>query len=285
MTNCEIIQSSVRYIEERIRENISIAEIADDAGYSCFHFIRLFSGVTGFTPKEYVLKRKLSEAAKEILCTEKKIIDIAFEYDFQSHESFTRAFHREFGDNPASFRKRRAFPEKAFLEPLFVSGSAMRGEELSPEPELVQLDRICFVGLCGKISGNYSEIGRMWSSLSEGKNGILRKIIPERFYQLNYCSDSNPEGEFFCMAAIEVSDLEDVPVQFVGKTVPSARYLKFIHRGISSRVVQTYDYIYTRYLPGTSYKLTQSYNFEFYGDRFKGPMNPESESEIYIPVE
>jgi AraC family transcriptional regulator len=285
MTNYEIIQSSIRYIEERIRENISVAEIADDAGYSSFYFIRLFSGATGFTPKEYVLKRKLTEAAKEILCTEKRILDVAFEYDFQSHESFTRAFHREFGDNPAAFRKRRSFPEGAFLEPLTLSASGSEHGEVFPDPEPVQLDRICFVGLCCRIHGNYSEIGRMWNEVSRGKQIIQRRILPERFYQLNYCSDSVPEGEFLCMAAIQVSDLSDVPVSFVGKTVPAARYLKFIHRGISSRVVQTYDYIYTRFLPGTSYKLTQSYNLEFYGERFKGPMNPESESEIYIPVE
>jgi AraC family transcriptional regulator len=280
-TNLEIILSSVSYIEERIRENITVSDIADDAGYSCYHFIRLFSGVTGFTPKEYMMKRRLTEAAKEILCSDRKIIDIAFEYDFQNHESFTRAFRREFGDNPAAFRKKRSFPDELFLEPL--SPAALRTASDEIRPEEISLDRICLIGLIAPINGNFSAIGGMWSSLSRDIGIIRSRIVPERFYQLN-CYDDSSDGGFQCMAAVASENLDDIPVRFIGKTLPAARYLRFIHKGPSARVVRTYDLIYTKFLPATSYKLTLPYNFEFYGDGFKGPYDPESVSEIYIPI-
>jgi AraC family transcriptional regulator len=285
MNNSERIFSSVSYIEEHLRESPSLPEIAGAAGYSCYHFIRLFSGITGFTPREYLLKRKLTEAAREILSTEGRIIDIAFGFDFQNHETFTRAFRKEFAINPAEFRKKKDRSSLRFLDRLWPNSAEAAGDQRNAEPELIGMGKISFVGLTATISTDYSEIGRMWAILSEEKESISRRLLPERFWQLGYWSDDTPEGDFICMAALEARDLEDVPMRFIGKTVPASRYLKFIHRGISSRVGETYRFIYEKYLPGTSHRLTLPYNLEFYGPGCRGPMDPESESEIYIPVE
>ena len=105
MTNRESILRSIRYIEANLGESIPVSDVAREAGYSLYHFIRLFSAITGFTPKDYILHRKLTEAAKLIASTDRRIIDIAFEFEFQTHESFTRAFRRFFGENPAEYRR------------------------------------------------------------------------------------------------------------------------------------------------------------------------------------
>lgn len=57
--------------------------------------------------KEYIRKRRLSCAAHDLLITSKRIIDIAVEYQFQSQESFTRAFKKMFGITPGKYRKSR----------------------------------------------------------------------------------------------------------------------------------------------------------------------------------
>jgi AraC family transcriptional regulator len=285
MSNYERIFSSVRYMEARLRETVSLTEVADSAGYSSYHFIRLFNGVTGFTPMEYMQKRKLTEAAREIMSTDKRIIDIAFGFDFQNHETFTRAFRKEFGMSPADFRKRKDRSCRGFLQEISAHSMKHRKSLEQQEPEVIDMGRLYFMGLTAAISADYTEIGRMWAILAEEKESMKRRVIPERFFQINYWSDDTPDGTFFCMAAMEALDLDDIPVRFIGKTIQPARYLKFLHRGLSSRVGDTYRFIYEEYLPGTSHRLSLPYNLEFYGPGCRGPMDPESESEIYIPVE
>ncbi|MNR55694.1 Bacterial transcription activator, effector binding domain [compost metagenome] len=66
--------------------------------------------------------------------------------------------------------------------------------------------------------------------------------------------------------------------------LPPARYLKFLHKGASAEVSATYNYIYGVFLPKTDYRLTLSYEFEYYGKDYLGPDNQDSVSEIYVPL-
>ena len=78
--------------------------------------------------------------------------------------------------------------------------------------------------------------------------------------------------------------MEKIPVHFTAKIIPRQKYLRFFHRGLSARVGETYRYIYEKWLPQSEYRLPYQYNFEFYGELYKGPCTEDSISEIYIPV-
>ncbi|MEJ6950844.1 helix-turn-helix transcriptional regulator [Natronospora cellulosivora (SeqCode)] len=95
------------YIENRVTEDISDEEIADIAGFSRSHFRALFREANGQTLVRYIKKRKLSHAAFKLINTDINILDIAVSYGFNSHDSFTRAFRREFGESPSQFRKKK----------------------------------------------------------------------------------------------------------------------------------------------------------------------------------
>lgn len=105
MSCLELIQDSISYIEENLQEKIGLEEIAGHACLSKFHFHRLFHSAVGSSPGDYVRKRRLSEAARELRETNGKIVDIALKYQFGSQESFSRAFKRYFGLSPSEFRK------------------------------------------------------------------------------------------------------------------------------------------------------------------------------------
>ena len=75
------------------------------ASYSQWHAARVFREVTGKSPFEYVRLRRLSVAAEELQNTSRKVVDVAFDFVFDSHEGFTRAFARQFGVSPLRFRK------------------------------------------------------------------------------------------------------------------------------------------------------------------------------------
>jgi AraC-like DNA-binding protein len=84
-----------------------VLDVADAVSYSQFYFSREFSRHAHISIYDYMLKRKISEACKCLFATDIKIVDLAFWYGFQSHEVFTRAFRKMFGENPseASFYK------------------------------------------------------------------------------------------------------------------------------------------------------------------------------------
>jgi len=118
MKNSENILKALNFFEDNLKNEISITDAADASGYSPYHFCRLFSALTGYSPKEYLLKRRLSEAANDIIKSDDKIISIAFDYQFNSHENFSRAFKKVFGLNPAELKKKKSVSDIDIVNPV-----------------------------------------------------------------------------------------------------------------------------------------------------------------------
>ncbi|WP_166245697.1 AraC family transcriptional regulator [Paenibacillus turpanensis] len=102
------------YIDEHITEPITLRMLASAAGYSPWHSTRIFKELLGQTPFEYIRALRLSLAAVKLKEKEVKVTDVAFEFVFDSHEGFTRAFTKHFGVNPRSFCK-EAPPIQLFM--------------------------------------------------------------------------------------------------------------------------------------------------------------------------
>ncbi len=100
------IQRVLTYIEEHLKDdsllnNFALAKIA---GYSEYHFLRIFRDHVQLTPADYIRKRRITEIVKHIGETDTAISDIAFEYGFNSRENFTRAFKSEHKILPTEFK-------------------------------------------------------------------------------------------------------------------------------------------------------------------------------------
>ena len=87
------IHQAIQYIEEHLREELTIREIAQQAALSPFYFQKGFSMLCGMTVGDYIRQRRLSAAGLEVLTTDRKIIDIALEFGYDSPDSFTKAFY------------------------------------------------------------------------------------------------------------------------------------------------------------------------------------------------
>lgn len=100
MESKERISPVLSYIDLHLQESLSVGKIAEYAGYSEYHFLRIFKQCMGMTVMEYVNKRRLLKASEDIL-DGARILDAAVKYGWQSHSGFTKAFKREFGFSPS----------------------------------------------------------------------------------------------------------------------------------------------------------------------------------------
>lgn len=104
MNHDACIKKSIEYIEDNLDNKIELKELADKAFLSKYHFHRVFHSVVGEPVAEYIRKRRLKEAASELVTTDNKIVNIALKYQFSSQEAFTKAFKRIYGVPPREFR-------------------------------------------------------------------------------------------------------------------------------------------------------------------------------------
>jgi len=91
------------YIEAHITEPITLVQLSRAAGYSPWHSARLFREFVGKSPFEYIRALRLSRAAIQLRDGKAKVIDVAFDFVFDSHEGFTKAFSRQFGLPPKRY--------------------------------------------------------------------------------------------------------------------------------------------------------------------------------------
>ncbi|MDQ0157511.1 helix-turn-helix transcriptional regulator [Robertmurraya andreesenii] len=105
MSYSPIIQKTIEYIEQNLHEELSLESVAQFAGFSKYHYHRIFQKEVGVTASEYIRYRRIADSANMLLYTDEKIIDIAFYYRFETQESFTRSFKKYYQLPPGQYRK------------------------------------------------------------------------------------------------------------------------------------------------------------------------------------
>ena len=104
------IQAMIEEIDASIRrrddESLTLHALAHQLGYSDFHMTKKFHEITGLPLRTYLRARRLAFALWEVRDTERRLLDIALDYGFSSHEAFSRAFKAEYDVSPASYRRK-----------------------------------------------------------------------------------------------------------------------------------------------------------------------------------
>jgi AraC family transcriptional regulator len=98
------IEQCITYIEDNLTQKVYIDDVLENTYYSYPHFHRIFMDIVGEPMTTYIRKRKLSCAAEKLINTKKSIVDIAFDYNFSSQQTFNRAFTGCFGISPLKYR-------------------------------------------------------------------------------------------------------------------------------------------------------------------------------------
>ena len=107
LENIEAVERMQSFIEANLHRPITLRMLADAAGYSPWYAARIFKALTGKTPFEYMRFVRLSRAAVRLRDEEVRVVDVAFDFLFDSHEGFTRAFSKQFGVTPQKYVQTR----------------------------------------------------------------------------------------------------------------------------------------------------------------------------------
>jgi len=117
----EAVGKMQEYIESHINDPITLYDLAQTCGFSPWHASRIFKELMGKTPFEYIRAFRVSRAALKLRDEDVKVIDVAFDFVFDTHEGFTRAFSKQFGINPFKYKKQTP-PVKLFI-PFLIKDS------------------------------------------------------------------------------------------------------------------------------------------------------------------
>ena len=102
--NLEAIRKVQQYMQPHLNDRITLQSLAKISGYSPYHFAHLFKAALGMGPLTYLRKLRLTQASLRVRDHSDPILTIAFDFQFDSHEGFTRAFSRQFGLSPQAYR-------------------------------------------------------------------------------------------------------------------------------------------------------------------------------------
>jgi AraC family transcriptional regulator len=95
----------LEFIGHHCTENLTLDQIAREAGISRFHFITLFKKACGVTPHQYLLKLRLERAAELINTTDLSIQAIAANCGFVAPSHFSAAFRKHFGQTASEYQR------------------------------------------------------------------------------------------------------------------------------------------------------------------------------------
>lgn len=111
MESFAVLTNALDYIEANLTEEITQEDIARHCSYSVSSLQKMFKRVFRIGIADYVSRRRITAASRELISTDENILDIALKYGYNSHEVFSRAFTRIWGESPSRYRKKRSFSE------------------------------------------------------------------------------------------------------------------------------------------------------------------------------
>lgn len=244
MDQAGIIRDLLSWIEEHLDQPLSLDNVAAKAGYSKWHLQRMFKDVTGHAIGAYIRARRLSKSAVALRLTARPILDIALQYRFDSQQTFTRAFKKQFMLTPALYRRSPDWNSFGMRPPLRL------GEFTMPTHEFVTLPEKQLVGVTQSYTCKLEEISEFRQQMRiqfwRDFLGNAPSLPPEMFglHEPRPSMEKDDEQEVFYTTALtpEMANghiQHAVPVKFDG-----GEYVAFNYEGLAAGIQ---DFILTLY--------------------------------------
>ena len=288
----EIMLSSADYIENHLKVGLSVELLAKRTNFSSYHYYRLFTLFFGIPVMEYIRKRRLAHAAAE-LSQNRRIIDIAIDYGFETHNGFAKAFRKTYGFSPGEYRKRVSAHRPLLANP--IASVPVEDRQQSPVFRIEEKEGFFIAGFVLRTETDVASVSQMPALWNEYRvydydNKLYALVNPKEHGEYNICFPDEGKETFSHVNCVKVSTLDGVDAGLYTNRVPAATYAVFTspptlfeNGGFVQSITRTWEYIYDVWLPDSGYMIDQSkLDFEFYDERCHG--NSLQSMEIYVPV-
>ncbi|MBN1151308.1 GyrI-like domain-containing protein [candidate division WOR-3 bacterium] len=167
-----------------------------------------------------------------------------------------------------------------------LNSYVLSGEIKNPLPEIVELPEMTVIGYQSIISMNHNLITDLWMRYLAKMGEIQNMSEVRATLGVSYWGEQKGDDYiFFHLVGAPVSDFSTIPQGMTYLIIPTHKYAKFTHVGPVSDIGKTYEYIYGEWLNSGDYMMSEKcFEIEWYDERFN-PESPESELDIYIPIE
>ncbi|WP_315309422.1 MDR efflux pump AcrAB transcriptional activator RobA [Pantoea vagans] len=286
MDQAGIIRDLLVWLESHLDQPLSLDNVAQKAGYSKWHLQRMFKDVTGHAIGAYIRARRLSKAAVALRLTSRPILDIALQYRFDSQQTFTRAFKKQFAQTPAWYRRSSDWNSFGIRPPIRLD------DETQPEPAFVTLPETALVGQ----TQNYTCILEQISSYRDEmrihfwKQFLLETdTVPPVLYglhQVRASQDKDDEQEILYTTAVPADSAVNL---HSGQSVilEAGDYVQFTYTGPRVNLQEFILLLYGTCMPTLGLTRRQGQDIErFYTHGGKKRSEPPTEirCEYLIPI-
>jgi AraC family transcriptional regulator len=281
----ESLQKAIDFMEDHLLEGISIESIAKQANVSEFHFQRIFSVLTDITVGEYLRRRRLTLAAQELSTGDRRIIDIALKYGYDTPESFSKAFRRQHGITPSQARNYKG--KLKSYNRLSIQVSLKGAEPMNYR--IVEKDSFKVVGVKREFScengENLAGIPKMWADVHvDGTNDLLFQLNNGEIQGvLGVCVDKRDSGYPIMDYWIAADHIGDKPEGLLELEIPASKWGVFeVHGAMPDAMQNTWKQIISEWFPSSHYEHAGTPDLEVYSSG--NPSSPDYYSEIWIPL-
>lgn len=281
------IQQSLLIIESSLDQPLSVDTLAAKVHWSRWQLQRVFQRETGTSVALYVRNLRLSNAAKLLITTTKRQIDIALECGFDSEIGFNRSFRNLYHCTPGNYRKRGQYND--LKQPLALS----RPDKVVPQitPKLLQIKietqaATRLYGVQGKFNGifsnseNFEEIvPKIWQQLKHITT-FDRAVQHTGLIDLTQPNPNHTDIPYW--ACIQTEDIElQNKLDFID--IPEQHYAVLPYQGPGREMVKTLQWFILEWLPESAYTGMHGYDLERYNQDFQST-NADTYMEYWVPV-
>lgn len=287
MDQAGIIRDLLVWLESHLDQPLSLDNVAAKAGYSKWHLQRMFKEVTSHAIGAYIRARRLSKAAVALRLTSRPILDIALQYRFDSQQTFTRAFKKQFNQTPAYYRRASEWHAFGLRPPIRLDNMPL------PEAHYVTLPETVLVGQTQSYTCTLEQISRYRDEMRTHfwQQFLLETdTVPPVLYGLHQVRASQEKDD-----EQEILYTTAVPSDQLAKTMQSAQtvlleggdYVQFNYEGPRSQLQDFILLLYGTCMPTLQLTRREGQDIErFYTHGGKKRTEPPKEirCEYLIPI-